>query len=823
VYASQVGIGGKHIMKSSLIVLALFYIISLSAQIIPDDNFRICINQELDQPDDYEPTIEDLNSLDGDLSMMEKGIESIEGAQYLTGISNLDLLGNQISDLTPLGELDSLQILYLEQNLISDITPLSGLSGLIGLFIMDNQISDVSPLIGLTNLRHLYLDNNQINDISPLSAFTDLDNLSLSDNMITELPYLDDFHCYGVLFLRNNMISDLTPISQIGHIDYLDISGNRITDLSALMNNDNHSISNHLILSRTFMDSVHSNPLSLEAVEVQIPYLENMDYQEIVFSDEPNLNVACYPNPDNNSMGIAFNRSLYWTGHNDIATYEVYLGTSQDNLQYVGVGEMVTESLNSCGYELQPETEYWWKIKSIIDSQEFWSGIWHFTTSSSSAIIPDPGLRAAINNTLGQPENYEASIAELNDLTGYINAQDSNVMSLEGIQYLTQISGLNLSDNSITDISLLAFLTNLTNLNLSNNFIDDLNALSELTELTQLQLTGNQIIDIEPLICLSSLTDLSLGDNLIMDISDLAGLPNLEELRIENNAIHEIQTLANLENLNVLTIYGNNIIDIYPLIENQGLGEGDHLFLHIPYCYNLYSLETDEVHIPILQERGFSNLQYLDYIDPYHAPCYPEPERYAENIGYATNMSWYSVNSSLTYKVYMGDSPDNMIYVGNGEYAGDDRWSFSPELSPNTEYWWCVKTYHEDPFFNNDYWSGIWHFTTGNDESGSGEDIVESIDSVKLTNYPNPFNPNTTISFSLNTESTENTEIEIFNIKGQKIRSYNVSFDSAKDDTYTIVWSGTDNNNHPVSSGIYMINLKSGDRNLAQKKCMLLK
>ncbi len=39
-------------------------------------------------------------------------------------------------------------------------------------------------------------------------------------------------------------------------------------------------------------------------------------------------------------------------------------------------------------------------------------------------------------------------------------------------------------------------------------------------------------------------------------------------------------------------------------------------------------------------------------------------------------------------------------------------------------------------------------------------------------NYPNPFNPTTTISFALNTDSTENTELEIFNAKGQKVKSF---------------------------------------------------
>ncbi|MCD4797103.1 MAG: hypothetical protein K8R49_08050, partial [Candidatus Cloacimonetes bacterium] len=44
----------------------------------------------------------------------------------------------------------------------------------------------------------------------------------------------------------------------------------------------------------------------------------------------------------------------------------------------------------------------------------------------------------------------------------------------------------------------------------------------------------------------------------------------------------------------------------------------------------------------------------------------------------------------------------------------------------------------------------------------------------QLSNYPNPFNPSTTISFSLTTEDTESTELVIYNLKGQKIKTFPV-------------------------------------------------
>ena len=103
------------------------------------------------------------------------------------------------------------------------------------------------------------------------------------------------------------------------------------------------------------------------------------------------------------------------------------------------------------------------------------------------------------------------------------------------------------------------------------------------------------------------------------------------------------------------------------------------------------------------------------------------------------------------------------------------------------------------------------------------EEIV-SVDNpiVKLesiSNYPNPFNPTTTISFSP-TESTENAEIEIFNIKGQKIKTLICRPELVEGGQGTVTWNGTDENGYSVSSGIYFYKLKAG--NIEKTKKMLL-
>lgn len=92
---------------------------------------------------------------------------------------------------------------------------------------------------------------------------------------------------------------------------------------------------------------------------------------------------------------------------------------------------------------------------------------------------------------------------------------------------------------------------------------------------------------------------------------------------------------------------------------------------------------------------------------------------------------------------------------------------------------------------------------------------IPNAELIKLSNYPNPFNPTTTISFSLNTKTTKDIELLIYNLKGQKIREYSISNNHS-----SIVWNGKDDFGNSVSSGIYFYKLKSG--NFVQSRKMLL-
>jgi len=88
----------------------------------------------------------------------------------------------------------------------------------------------------------------------------------------------------------------------------------------------------------------------------------------------------------------------------------------------------------------------------------------------------------------------------------------------------------------------------------------------------------------------------------------------------------------------------------------------------------------------------------------------------------------------------------------------------------------------------------------------------------ELRNYPNPFNPSTTIAFSIYNDNI--VELSIFNLKGQKITT--LINDYLLKGKHSIIWSGCDQNDHQVGSGIYFYKIKVGKQD-SVKRMLLLK
>ena len=103
--------------------------------------------------------------------------------------------------------------------------------------------------------------------------------------------------------------------------------------------------------------------------------------------------------------------------------------------------------------------------------------------------------------------------------------------------------------------------------------------------------------------------------------------------------------------------------------------------------------------------------------------------------------------------------------------------------------------------------------------TGNENELVVPAESGIQSVYPNPFNPETIISYYL--AAAAEVEINIYNVKGQKVKQ--LISDQRPEGQHSVTWNGTDQNNKIQSSGIYFIRLYENGKNIANRKCILMK
>ena len=88
------------------------------------------------------------------------------------------------------------------------------------------------------------------------------------------------------------------------------------------------------------------------------------------------------------------------------------------------------------------------------------------------------------------------------------------------------------------------------------------------------------------------------------------------------------------------------------------------------------------------------------------------------------------------------------------------------------------------------------------------------------SNYPNPFNPATSISFGIGGDTPVSVRLDIYNLLGDKIKT--VIDKELPPGSYEVTWDGMDKYGNPVASGVYFYRLKAGG-NLLSRKMLLLR
>ena len=193
-----------------------------------------------------------------------------------------------------------------------------------------------------------------------------------------------------------------------------------------------------------------------------------------------------------------------------------------------------------------------------ITRRWFSNDITHLLLPPEVVSIQDPILAIALRKALGlapqdaitQLDMQKLVTFEIHDIDIDLDPEhQGQITDLTGLNFATNLVGVEISSNQISDITPLSGLP-LSWVNLNFNQVNDITPLSGLKGLWRLHMSSNQITDVTPLKGLTRLRQLDLPDNQITDISPLVELKNLSSLSLRGNPIENTYPLNELRRWN---------------------------------------------------------------------------------------------------------------------------------------------------------------------------------------------------------------------------------------------------------------------------------
>jgi hypothetical protein len=114
--------------------------------------------------------------------------------------------------------------------------------------------------------------------------------------------------------------------------------------------------------------------------------------------------------------------------------------------------------------------------------------------------------------------------------------------------------------------------------------------------------------------------------------------------------------------------------------------------------------------------------------------------------------------------------------------------------------------------------AGISESTAASTELTAGVELPKGFSLAQ--NSPNPFNPSTTISYSVPEGAGRlPVSLSIYDVRGRELVRLVDSFSGGG--SYSVTWDGMDNNGHQIPSGVYIYRLRAGEYEQSRKMVML--
>jgi len=347
----------------------------------------------------------------------------------------LSVGGNQLSGEIPeeVGDLTNLQSLSIQNNQFSGPIPhsIGKLNNLHWLSLHQNELSGNLPesIKYLTKLETIQLQNNQLTGAIPngIGKLENLRWLAIQGNQITgEIPKeIGNLTKVQTLYFHNNQLEGMVP-SEIGSLSNLvrlylysnNLRGPLPASLKKLKNLEYFYFHNNFLClpsDQDFLDWLDS--------------IENMGGTDIMCS-EVMPEIADVLSPNHRSEDQALSLLLEWTNAENADWYHLQVSESE-GFEDISLDVNVEENSYQLT-DLEQKTTYYWRVMAsneYLDSE--WSEVWSFTTAE---VLPVENVIASVE---GSQVTLNWDPIESGLLNSYIVYKGSSSSSLEEYQQLS--------------------------------------------------------------------------------------------------------------------------------------------------------------------------------------------------------------------------------------------------------------------------------------------------------------------------------------------------------------------------------------------------
>ena len=467
---------------------------------------------------------------------------------------------------------------------------------------------------------------------------------------------------------------------------------------------------------------------------------------------------------------------------------------------------------------------------------------------------------------LGFRGNNITDVAPLAGLTqlAILYLDDNNITDIAPLAGLAKLTNLHLDGNNITDVAPLAGLTQLTTLRLDDNNITDVAPLAGLTQLTILILGDNEITDVSVLSELTNLYSLSFPDNNVSDISALTGLARLNYLNLRRNPLSYTSINTHIPAMQAKGVDVNFDPRTYPALDiisggGQQAAGGETLanpFVVAAIDANGTTMPGVRVTFTLIEGGGTLSTTTATTDANGRAET---TLTFAGNLGrHRVRAVAASLKSLVTFTAiatapaarltadvnddgvvnildlvlvssYLGKTGQNVADVNDdgvvniqdlvlvagelgAEAAAPSAWHRTSKSAPSrtTVEQWLTQAYQ---------------LSLTDVRSQRGVLLLERLlaaltpkETALLTNYPNPFNPETWIPYQL--AKPVDVTLHIYSVKGALVRTLALGHQPAgmyRNKKRAAYWDGRNEQGERVASGVYFYVLTAGDFSATRK------